>query len=368
MSEIELTAVTRAVDAINQRLKAAIFPVRVVLRGKKLVLRATLPPKPDSGKAKPYQQDIYTGTSASKDGLKEIENEAKALGVLLVRKEFDWTRYTPAPSPEQTHTRYLIERFKAEYFRTNKITEATWANSWKSTLDKLPQDEPPTATTVLTAALLTNNNTRSRQLAVQRLRKFADFAGVEVDLTPYRGNYNRKNVKPRKLPEESLIIQEREKLIDPSWQWVFGMMATYGLRPHECWFCEFLEGFELRVKDCKSAERITYPLPPDWVDLWDLRNMQVPYVKITLKKEGEDEFRLYGQAVARRFRRPEIAFKPYDLRHAYAIRGSVINRLPVSTMAAFMGHSPTVHLQTYNRWLTHATNAQVYKKLVLGID
>jgi hypothetical protein len=32
------------------------------------------------------------------------------------------------------------------------------------------------------------------------------------------------------------IAYHRDKLTNPAWQWVYGMMATYGLRNHEVFF------------------------------------------------------------------------------------------------------------------------------------
>lgn len=55
---------------------------------------------------------------------------------------------------------------------------------------------------------------------------------------------------------------------------------------------------------------------------------------------------------------------PYDL----SVRASVVSRLPVSTAAAFMGHSVTTHTQVYHRWLNDATNQEVYDRLILGSD
>ncbi|MCC5622699.1 hypothetical protein [Nostoc sp. CHAB 5715] len=56
--------------------------------------------------------------------------------------------------------------------------------------------------------------------------------------------------------------------------------------------------------------------------------------------------------MSRTFDRRNAPFNPYDLRHAYAIRGSVRYKVPVATMAGWMGHSPTVHWNTYNKWIS----------------
>jgi hypothetical protein len=54
----------------------------------------------------------------------------------------------------------------------------------------------------------------------------------------------------------------------------------------------------------------------------------------------------------------------------HAIRGSIVKRLPVSVMAAMMGHSVGVHTRSHHQWLSDATNdatnEQVYREMILG--
>ena len=57
-------------DEVNQRLKAAKLGIHVAQRGDRLSLRATLPPRPGSGKTKPYQQYLSSGIYANPAGFK----------------------------------------------------------------------------------------------------------------------------------------------------------------------------------------------------------------------------------------------------------------------------------------------------------
>ena len=50
-----------SIEAVNDRLKAGKIGVKVEARGDRLLLRATLPPKPGSSKTKPHQQYIALG-------------------------------------------------------------------------------------------------------------------------------------------------------------------------------------------------------------------------------------------------------------------------------------------------------------------
>jgi integrase len=51
---------------------------------------------------------------------------------------------------------------------------------------------------------------------------------------------------------------------------------------------------------------------------------------------------------------PVIDFVAYDLRHAYALRGTVQNKISLPVMARMMGHAPQIHLETYNAWIKDA--------------
>jgi len=54
----------------NGRLKISNVGVSIEVKGNRLYLRATLPPKPDSGKEKPFQQRLTRGYHANPAGLK----------------------------------------------------------------------------------------------------------------------------------------------------------------------------------------------------------------------------------------------------------------------------------------------------------
>ncbi|MEL7245686.1 MAG: site-specific integrase, partial [Cyanobacteria bacterium J06573_2] len=51
------------------------------------------------------------------------------------------------------------------------------------------------------------------------------------------------------------------------------------------------------------------------------------------------------------FRKIGLEFKPYDLRHAWAIRAHILG-VPIKAAADNLGHSVQVHTQTYQRWFS----------------
>lgn len=146
-------------------------------------------------------------------------------------------------------------------------------------------------------------------------------------------------------------------------------MATYGLRDHEVFFTELewrdSESGErilvAKVTDGKTGTREVYPFYPEWVERWQLWNKKLPKLTARINQD-------YGERVSRTFKRAGIPFVPYDLRHAYAIRISVVFKLPVAVAAAYMGHSPTIHWQAYNRWISKEQHQQVYDDVLKNED
>ncbi|WP_030007526.1 hypothetical protein [Picosynechococcus sp. NKBG042902] len=57
------------IQEINRDLSALSIGVSVEIRGKRVYLRAFLPPKPGTGRTTSYQQRIALGVYASEEGL-----------------------------------------------------------------------------------------------------------------------------------------------------------------------------------------------------------------------------------------------------------------------------------------------------------
>lgn len=69
-----------------------------------------------------------------------------------------------------------------------------------------------------------------------------------------------------------------------------------------------------------------------------------------------------GQRVSQFFRRNALG-KPYNLRHAWAIR-SMLFGLPVELAAAQMGHGVREHCETYHQWISEQHHAQAMELLM----
>lgn len=351
-------------EAINERLKASLIGVSILQRGKRLSLQATLPPKPGSKRSAPYQQQIALGIYANPDGLAEAETQAKALGVLLATDSFDWLSYGQGVG---STCEAWVERYRQHLYE-NKLKgdkDYKWrVDHWNAGLKWLPMSQQLNDNAVLVAIQKHKPNSSTRAKACQVLGWFITWCGLEMDLKPYQGDYtSRKPLKERKIPDDTTVEREIDKLVKPHWRWVYGMMASYGLRNHECWHIRdrYREDDVLVIivgSDTKTGGREVRPLHPHWPDLWNLDDGHPP-------KINAQSNRVYGERTAIRFRRRGIIFTPYALRHAYAIRGSTLKyQIPLTVMAQMMGHAPEEHLRSYHRWLSAQQSREAYLKAI----
>jgi integrase len=361
---------------LNQRLKAGNTGIRVELRGSRLSLMASLPDR--TGKNRRSRR-ISPGTRANAAGLKEIEGLALRLAGDLARSLFKWSGWTfrerdRLPKEDKVcsdwiedYQRYLVEvGTLPDHPDRNIVAKLKWLKRyWSPALKDLPQDEPLDSKAIRLAALQFNainqdgKPTRSRQIACQVLGRFAKWAEIEVDLSPYKGSYSPAQVE-RNIPNDEAIAAAVLGLKHPGWRWVAGMMAAFGIRDHECWFAKLEQdaiGWICIVSDGKTGSRVSRPVPPEWVELFDLPNGKAPDIKIRVLND-------YGDRTGKHFKRSGAGFAPYDLRHAYAIRSSVAYGIPVVVSAAHMGHSPNLHQGTYNKHIGEAQKREAYRRAI----
>jgi integrase len=302
----------------------------------------------------------------------------------------------------------------------------------------LPQDRPATLEDVRRFALHTTESLkeqledpravlhpmathrqgfRQKREVVSLLRR-AGFGTIAPPVLSeeLKGMVNRKKLalvaagqSRRRIPSTAAIEEWLDQVIeeDPLWGWVFAMVATYGLRPHEVWHIDGLPdehglitiGVAARhIKVTKTGFRAAVPLPASWVEryqlggangeqrLAELRARHKPkfvnedgqpfdperdQVKrcdnnerlgavcchklrsSDAKAEFELRTKLYAwvEVAAAEGRKKAQKRKercvPYDLRHAYAIRARETTSWSYADVAAVMGHSPEVHRRTY---------------------
>jgi integrase len=336
-------------------------------RGAKLSLRATLPPKPGSGKSDWHQQDISLGIYANIAGFQRAEAEAKLLGGRIASASFDWSQYLECSTQNSFSCGYWIDRYREDYFAQrgdDPTKQQTWKEHYERYFNLLPSNENLSPEILITAVASTPANTWTRRTVCQKLSQLAQFAGVKIDLKKYQGDYSSSKQIIRQLPTEEEIVAARDAISHPEWQWVFGAIAAFGLRPHESFHAEISPTYPhiCTIADGKTGERIAYPLPLLWVTQWQLwENKKPSKVKI----EGVTD-RDLGSRVYKALKRYGVDFKLYNLRHSYAIRAATKYRVPIAVAAKWMGHSPTVHLREYNRHITEVDHLEIFERFTQG--
>lgn len=329
----------------NGRLKAGRVRCKIERVSNRLYLRATLPPKPSSNRTDAFQQRIATGFSANAKGLSLAEAEAKTIAGLVDAGRFDWVPYTSAGGESIRRVEDWLEAFEADYFsrrEKNPKSELTWKKDYRVALRQLPPGAELSPEVLMSAVLATTPDSKPRKRACMVYSALAKFAGIEIDLKPYRGNYSPSAVAPKDLPSDEAIADWFHRVPNPHWQQVYALLAIYGIRPSEVWFLDLSDFPVLTVMDGKTKSRRVWPYYPEWIEWVQL---ETPLPKVSGPTADD-----LGHRVATQFRRYAVPFAPKMLRHAWAVR-TISFGLDTSIAARQMGHSEAVHCQVYHRWL-----------------
>ena len=343
------------INQANGRLKAAKTGVTILQRGDRLYLQSVLPPRPGSKKTSPCQQQIALGIHANASGISLAEKEARRVGYLRDAREFDWGLFGCAPLTQQSETiSQWIRKF--EEVKRPGISITTWKTDYQRPFGVLPADESITSDLLRSAITKTTANSRQRRRFCLAFRQLAQFAGIDLDVSDLLGSYSPTKVQPRNLPSDEVIAVCFDKIQNPQWQWVYGVIAAYGLRDHEAFYLDMSKFPIAQVLEGKTGYRQCWPLRPEWAERWDLRNIKRPPVTGECHAD-------FGDRVCKFFARSPADFCAYDLRHAWAIRAMSFG-LDVSLAAKQMGHSLATHTQTYHLALNEREQQRAYDLLV----
>ena len=367
MAELELSDFQNKLKQVNSRLKGANIRPRIELKGNSLYLRATLPPHPNSDRTSAHQQHLSLKVKATPEGLKRAEAEAKKVGAALDLKEFDWADYLQVkPKSNNQMVSDWITAFEAHYFEDRERTPTTkesFRNKYYAYLKRLPQNQVLTRELLELVIKTTRINSCQRSWMCNAFKRFGTFAEIDVSFIDkkLRGTYSSARPAPRDLPSDELIVEGFNKILNPKWRWVYGVMATYGLRPHEIFKLdtENLEqgGYLLKVlESTKTGYREVPPLHPEWIEQFGLRQKQLPNVTGKTNKE-------LGSTVGQAFRKYHLPFPPYHLRHSYATR-CVRFKIEVVLAALWMGHSALIHTKVYQAWISKAIEQEAFEHAI----
>jgi integrase len=344
----------QAISGANLRLKSLHARCTIEQRGDRLLLRGTFPPKPTVTREDWHRQRIFLGVSATAAGISFAETEARKISALLDQNLFDWTPYL-VPEKKLPDISFVewVNKFK-EHKLAQGVSPTTWKREYADAFKILENLDPDKAIAAI-YAIAPNTRKRSRYCMV--ISALFKFAGADIDLKPYKGNYSPTTVQPREIPTDAIIQDWYFKIKNTSWSWAYGILATYGIRPKELVLLEFGAMPILIVRGDKSvgSDRRVYPIYPEWVELFDLNNPKLPKTKNT------------GKQCCKQFQRYKIPFVPYDLRHAWAIRSMEFG-IPLELAAQQMGHSMLVHSQTYHRWINDLHHKIAFDSIMLKPD
>ena len=340
-------------------------------------------------------QRISFGLPATAAGLEEALRRLERVRVELAEQRFDWNRWqrgpararpapadVPPPSEEpwpDGHLSEPLQAFERAFFaeprrrRNPAGSRSTWRGAYLPYLRRLRQQAAAPAPRELTAELLAHvlesfaPASRSRQQCGIALAALARHAGLELpaDWAERSGGYGLHAARFRSLPSDPQILRLIDRIPNPAWRLVYGLMATYGLRNHEVFFSDLsalAPGGDRVIRvlsTSKTGEHQVWPFQPDWVDRFALERLGVepqalPPVCTDLRRTT---LRQAGRQVAEQFRRYELPITPYDLRHAWAVRTIHIG-LPDTVAARMMGHSVAIHTRTYHHWITRRDQQQ----------
>lgn len=190
-------------------------------------------------------------------------------------------------------------------------------------------------------------------MAISALCKFSK---LDFDFSNLRGNYNSTKTKRRDLPDDELIVKYHQDIDNPGWRWVYGVMATYGLRNHEVFYLN-LDRFPIVevLEGTKTGTREVFLYYPEWAKEWNLYHRILPLVNLNRSNDR------IGRSVSH-YLSPKLPFTPYDLRHAWAVR--TLGWFPIEVAARQMGHSVAIHERTYHRWITTKHYQKMYDLLM----
>lgn len=347
----------------NNRLKSANIRVRIVSRPEsdRLYLRATLPPKPDSSKSKPYQQRISLGVYFNPAGVKRAEAEAQKLNYDLMLNQFAWNNWAENKEASRSVADW-IKAFQADYFtrrERNPKSETTWDKDYRLPYKKLPQEQLLTAAVLELTAASYPPDTRARQRACTAYGALAKFAKIDHNLKALRGQYRPTAVSRDKVPTDSLVLAWEKRIPNTRWQNFYRLCACYGLRNHEAFYVD-LEKLQTDpiavVQDGKTGYHLALPCPLEWWERW-FEGQAIELPELNVRKNSD-----YGHRSSHYFYMLKFPFTIYDLRHAHAGRME-LKGIGGTIAAKSQGHSLKTHSDIYLNFLGESELRQVLERL-----
>lgn len=352
-----------ALNAANDRLRAAKLRVTIQILRQSIFLRAVVPGVDGIWR----QRRLPARLKANGSGLIAAEVKAKDLAGDLAAAAagmgaFPLSKWGLAAASADCETvGFWVDRLIKRVIDDDLAPSSV--KSYRRALGRLDRSAALTAD-LLVAAMADPDlvaHPRTQLLCSQKFAQLARLAGLDVDLSRHRGSYSPSSLTARAIPDRGQVIAAWESITHPGWRWVLGAIVVFGLRNHEVFYLDLEQlvtgGHSVFVTEGKTGPHTAWAISPEDVDRFELRSAPVlPRVTFTSHDRA-------GAKVTKYLTRKRLGgFTPYDLRHLWAIETAIgPNALPLPLAARSQGHSQKVHEQTYQRWTSPETQRSAYE-------
>ena len=226
-------------------------------------------------------------------------------------------------------------------------------------------------------------SSRSRQIARRSLKCFLEWAVI-------LGKLPAAYAPPAHIPEttnpkrigfalsDSQIIRLLDEITDERWKYAIQLCAVYGLRPEELRHLRIKDGVEGKElwtiyqkskggrSGAKTEPRRIHPLlieqdgePLDW-KLQQRLEIGESLPPLGAEGKGGESLRTFlrrrpvWKSLQEAAKNIGEVLVPHTFRHRYAKQSHAAG-FPVSNIAAAMGHTIEVHLESYSRFIPDGT-------------
>jgi integrase len=258
----------------------------------------------------------------------------------LAAGTFEWS-YWSDDEPSGTTWKEAIDRLYRARVVLGRTSERTWELTYMSRFRQIQLGEAVTSESIAQVLQRYDRDSCSYKEFWYVLKHLAALIGVPFPELPLP-TYGKAELVA--VPTDQQILNWVDAAGTSAWY--FGMMAVYGLRPHEIEGAQLIDRDYCQVADgTKTGFRTVVPVPREWVERFRLHDRRLRPTLPGSQTGGN----VVSKWLHKEVRRLGLLWRPYALRHAYAGRlwkhgGS---RLDIYTAARLMGHSPQQHARTY---------------------
>ena len=420
--------IKRLVNEANDRLKQMGRQGKratIVAKKTSLTLQFTF----KDGEGRPQKNVGLGAISLSANGILEAEKIAQMVTNQLVANQFTWDWFhsligkDTSEQNKQLTCREMLEQYKEHYFKQrkgNKNPTGSWykeCQALENTLGHL--DKSISLALVRSVVESKDNDSIARKQTLNGMASFlkyfknSDYKNV---IKEYKASNNPK-AKKRNVPSNKRIVEVFQNGFIPAttgsnkynyrysqWQFLYGLLATYGLRIHEAWnianwdkpvtlkngdwiTVDVDDGDSIELErqandliipaildlnnkrrilcvkhDTKTGYRMAMPISPEghnWIEEFNLlQPLNLPDIENPLERAGKNQsaFRC-SKGATYWFRTHKYGFTPHDLRHAYNHRGHNSGYNP-KALADSLGHSITMNNTDYLRHMSDSVKLE----------